>query len=73
MAQALDVGLHIVLTRRSGGAARSLYDPIIQTMTELGSTGVMPSGSPDQGQLIGRFKSIRSVLEPAVDRPSSPG
>lgn len=35
--QARDIGLHLVLTRRSGGAARSLYEPIIQRLRELSS------------------------------------
>ncbi|GAB3967559.1 hypothetical protein GCM10027615_17260 [Plantactinospora veratri] len=35
--QARDVGLHLVLTRRSGGASRSLYEPIIQRLRELSS------------------------------------
>ena len=61
MAQAGDVGLHIVVVRRSGGASRALYEPILQTMTELGSTGILLSGNPEEGALVGRVKPARSV------------
>ena len=61
MAQALDVGLHIVITRRTGGASRAMYDSILQTMSELGSTGILLPGDPDEGQLIGRYKPRKGV------------
>lgn len=51
--QARDVGLHLVLTRRSGGASRSLYEPIIQRLRELSAPGLVMSGSKDEGPLIG--------------------
>lgn len=56
MGQAADIGLHIVVARRSGGATRALYEQVLQTMIELGGTGVLLSGSPDEGQVIGRIK-----------------
>lgn len=58
LAQAGDLGLHVVLTRRTGGASRAAYDPIIQRMTDLGATGILLSGSPEEGQLIGRVKAV---------------
>jgi S-DNA-T family DNA segregation ATPase FtsK/SpoIIIE len=61
MAQAGDVGLHIVVVRRSGGASRAMYEPILQTMTELGATGILLSGNPEEGALIGRVKPVKSV------------
>jgi S-DNA-T family DNA segregation ATPase FtsK/SpoIIIE len=57
LAQAGDVGLHLVLTRRAGGASRASYDPVIQKLGDLGATGVLLSGSPDEGQLMGRVKA----------------
>ena len=56
LAQASDLGLHVVLTRRAGGASRAAYDPIIQRMTDLGTTGILLSGNPEEGQLIGKVK-----------------
>lgn len=61
MAQARDIGLHIVLARRMGGASRAMFEPVVQTMTELGSTGILLSGSPDEGAVIGRIKPVKSV------------
>jgi DNA segregation ATPase FtsK/SpoIIIE, S-DNA-T family len=51
--QARDVGLHLVLTRRAGGAGRVLYEPVIQRLRELSSPGLVMSGPPDEGALIG--------------------
>lgn len=61
LAQARDVGLHVALTRRSGGASRALYEPVIQSLRDLGMPGLVLSGSPDEGQLIGNVKPSPSV------------
>ncbi|MDR1711039.1 MAG: type VII secretion protein EccCa [Propionibacteriaceae bacterium] len=61
VAQASDVGLHIIITRRMGGASRGLYEPILQAMQETGTTSILLSGNPDDGPIIGRVKAIRSV------------
>ncbi|TPW76742.1 type VII secretion protein EccCa [Schumannella sp. 10F1B-5-1] len=60
LAQAGDLGLHVILTRRAGGASRAAYDPIIQRFTDLGVTGILLGGNPDEGALIGRVKPIPS-------------
>ncbi len=56
LAQARDVGLHVALARRSGGAARALYEPVIQSLRDLAMPGLLLSGSPDEGPLIGTAK-----------------
>lgn len=61
LAQGRDVGLHVVLARRSGGISRQLYDPLVQGLIELGTTGVMLSGSPDEGQILSGVRFHRSV------------
>lgn len=61
LAQASDVGLHLVVTRRSGGAARALYEPVLQSMRDLAAPGILLSGSPDEGPLIGSVKPTPSV------------
>ncbi|MFY1696518.1 type VII secretion protein EccCa [Solwaraspora sp. WMMA2101] len=53
LAQARDVGLHLVLARRSGGAARALYRPVQQRLRELSSAGLVLRGDPDEGPLVG--------------------
>lgn len=54
--QARDVGLHLVLTRRSGGASRAMYEPIIQRLRELSSPGLIMSGEREEGALLGNVK-----------------
>jgi S-DNA-T family DNA segregation ATPase FtsK/SpoIIIE len=54
--QARDIGLHLVITRRAGGASRSLYEPVIQRLRELSSPGLVMSGPTDEGTLIGPVK-----------------
>ncbi|MEV6693253.1 type VII secretion protein EccCa [Micromonospora sp. NPDC051196] len=50
---ARDVGLHLVLVRRSGGAGRAQYEPVVQRLRELSTSGLVMSGSPDEGALVG--------------------
>jgi DNA segregation ATPase FtsK/SpoIIIE, S-DNA-T family len=56
LAQARDVGLHVALARRSGGASRALYEPVIQALRDLAVPGLVLSGSPDEGPLIGNVR-----------------
>jgi S-DNA-T family DNA segregation ATPase FtsK/SpoIIIE len=56
LAQARDVGLHLVLARRAGGASRAVYEPVIQTLRDLAAPGLVLSGSPDEGPLIGHVR-----------------
>ena len=53
LSQARDIGLHLVIARRSGGAARAMYEPILQRLRELSSPGLVLSGDRDEGALIG--------------------
>jgi S-DNA-T family DNA segregation ATPase FtsK/SpoIIIE len=64
--QARDVGLHLVVTRRAGGASRALYDPMIQRLRELSAPGLVMSGPVDEGALIGPVKP--SLLPPGRGR-----
>ncbi len=54
--QARDVGLHVILARSAGGAGRSMFDPVIQRIREMGSPGLVMSGSRDEGTLLGSVK-----------------
>ncbi|MFG1891168.1 type VII secretion protein EccCa [Micromonospora sp. NPDC049051] len=54
--QAKDVGLHLVVTRRSGGASRSLFEPVVQRLRDLGTPGLLLSGSRDEGALLADVK-----------------
>ncbi|MGH8867347.1 MAG: type VII secretion protein EccCa [Actinomycetes bacterium] len=54
--QAGDVGLHLLVARRSGGASRALYEPVIQSLRDLSMPGVLLPGDPSEGQLIGSLR-----------------
>ncbi|GAA1803947.1 type VII secretion protein EccCa [Planosporangium flavigriseum] len=56
LAQARDVGLHLVMTRRSGGANRAMFEPVIQRLRELSSPGLILSGDRDEGPLLGNVR-----------------
>jgi S-DNA-T family DNA segregation ATPase FtsK/SpoIIIE len=58
LAQARDVGLHVVVARRSGGASRALYEPVIQSLRDLAMPGLLLSGSPEEGPLIGNLRPV---------------
>jgi S-DNA-T family DNA segregation ATPase FtsK/SpoIIIE len=54
--QAKDVGLHLIVTRRCGGAARALFDPLLARLRELAVPGLVMNGSPDEGAVVGTVK-----------------
>lgn len=60
LAQARDVGLHVVVARRSGGASRALYEPVIQAMRDLAMPGLMLSGNRDEGPLLGNLRPTKA-------------
>ncbi len=60
---ARDVGLRFVIARSSGGAGRAMYEPFLQRVRELGAQGVLLSGDPAEGELLGS----------ARPRPMPPG
>ena len=39
-----DLGLHLIVACRSGGAARTLYEPMLTALTDLGAMRLMMSG-----------------------------
>lgn len=53
---ARDVGLHLIVARSSGGASRSLYEPVLQKLLDLGTSGLILSGNRDEGALIGNVR-----------------
>jgi S-DNA-T family DNA segregation ATPase FtsK/SpoIIIE len=55
--QARDVGFHLVLARQVGGVSRSAYEPVYQRLKEMGTPGLIMSGDPQEGQLLGTQKA----------------
>ncbi|GFJ90838.1 type VII secretion protein EccC [Phytohabitans rumicis] len=66
LTQARDIGLHLVLTRRAGGASRALYEPVLQRLRELAAPGLVMSGDKDEGALVGAVRP--AVLPPGRGR-----
>jgi S-DNA-T family DNA segregation ATPase FtsK/SpoIIIE len=56
LAQAKDVGLHIIAARRTGGASRAMFDPVLGKLREIAAPGLVMNGSRDEGALIGTVK-----------------
>jgi S-DNA-T family DNA segregation ATPase FtsK/SpoIIIE len=54
--QARDIGLHVILSRAAGGAGRGMFDGVIQRIREMGSPGILLSGSKDEGAILGSTK-----------------
>ncbi|HZM84585.1 MAG TPA: type VII secretion protein EccCa [Candidatus Limnocylindrales bacterium] len=59
--QARDIGLHLIVARRCGGASRAMYDPVLQRLRELEMPGLVMSGSRDEGVLFG---NVRASAQP---------
>jgi len=55
--QGRDIGLHVILARRVGGMARSGFDPLLSRVRELHSPGLILSGDPGEGPLIGTHRA----------------
>lgn len=50
---AIDLGLHLVVARRSGGAARAMFEPLLAGLRDFGCMALMMSGRPEEGALFG--------------------
>ncbi|ORB28770.1 type VII secretion protein EccCa [Mycolicibacterium parafortuitum] len=56
---AKDLGLHLIVARRSGGAARAMFDPVLARMRDMGCAGLMMSATADDGVLLGGVRPAR--------------
>ncbi|AEW96872.1 MULTISPECIES: type VII secretion protein EccC [Streptomycetaceae] len=60
---ARDIGVRFIVARNSAGAGRSSYETFTQRFKELGAQGLVLSGDPAEGELLG----------PVRARPLPPG
>jgi S-DNA-T family DNA segregation ATPase FtsK/SpoIIIE len=56
LSQARDLGLHLIVTRRTGGASRAMYSGLLTAMRDAGAPGVLLSGDRDEGALLGSVR-----------------
>ncbi|MFJ3552155.1 type VII secretion protein EccCa [Streptomyces sp. NPDC090114] len=61
VSSAQDIGLHFVLARRTAGASRALYEPLLTTLRETGTTALVMTGDRTEGQL---FPSLYASHQP---------
>jgi DNA segregation ATPase FtsK/SpoIIIE, S-DNA-T family len=54
--QARDIGLHVVASRSSGGAGQGMFDAVLRGLRDMGTPGVLLSGSRDEGAVLGSVK-----------------
>ncbi|MER7815343.1 type VII secretion protein EccCa [Streptomyces sp. NPDC096153] len=50
---ARDVGVRFIIARNAAGASRAAYEPFLQRMMELGAQGLLLSGDPTEGEVLG--------------------
>lgn len=48
-----DLRFHVILARPVAGASRGLYEPFVQTLREIGATGLVMAGERGEGKLLG--------------------
>ncbi|WP_335987091.1 type VII secretion protein EccCa [Glycomyces sp. MUSA5-2] len=51
-AHGADLGLHLILARRTGGASRAVYEPLLRQLADMSSPGLMFSGDRLEGRLL---------------------
>ena len=61
MPHARDVGLHVVLTRKSGGVSRALYDPVLTEIRDQSPQVLLFDSDREEGTVVG--------LKPAAQPP----
>jgi S-DNA-T family DNA segregation ATPase FtsK/SpoIIIE len=54
---ARDVGVRFVIARSTAGAGRASYEAFMQRIKELGAQGVVLSGDPSEGDLLGGVRA----------------
>ncbi len=53
---ARDVGIRFIVARNTAGSGRSSYEPFMQRIKELGAQGVVLSGDPNEGDILGNVR-----------------
>lgn len=53
---AKDIGFHLIIARRFGGAGRAMYEAVLARMRDLVTPGLIMSGNRDEGALLGNVR-----------------
>ncbi|MFC7305139.1 type VII secretion protein EccCa [Streptomyces monticola] len=54
---ARDVGVRFIIARSTAGASRAMYESFMQRIKELGAQGVVLSGDPNEGEILGDVRA----------------
>jgi DNA segregation ATPase FtsK/SpoIIIE, S-DNA-T family len=57
LAHGEELGFHLVLARAVAGTARGAFEPVLQRLRELGVPGLVMSGDPQEGPVLGGHKA----------------
>ncbi|CAM3358072.1 type VII secretion protein EccCa [Stackebrandtia soli] len=57
--QGRDIGLHVIVTRRAGGAARDLFGQFLGRMKDLATPGFQGSAPKSEGKLMNDIKASK--------------
>lgn len=61
LGHARDIGLRVILARRSGGIGRALFDPVIAGLRDLSCDLLLLSGDADEGYIVGRHRMQKLI------------
>jgi S-DNA-T family DNA segregation ATPase FtsK/SpoIIIE len=54
--QARDIGFHLLAARAAGGAGQGMFEPVLRSLRDMGTPGLLLSGSKDEGAVLGSVK-----------------
>ncbi|MEU7766905.1 type VII secretion protein EccCa [Nocardia sp. NPDC049190] len=57
--QARDIGLHVIIARRAGGAGRALYDSVLGPLKDMSVDAFLMSAPKDEGVILGGVRSSK--------------
>ncbi|WP_026120509.1 type VII secretion protein EccCa [Nocardiopsis potens] len=57
--QGRDIGFHLIAARRTGGASRAVFEPVLQGLGDMSTPGVLFSGDRSEGRLANGIASRR--------------
>ena len=57
--QGRDLGLHLVIARRTGGLGRAIFEPLLQRLGDIGTPGFLFSGDRMEGRVLNNVAPAR--------------
>ncbi|MFQ6395288.1 type VII secretion protein EccCa [Nocardia sp. KC 131] len=57
--QARDIGLHVIIARRAGGASRALYDSVLGPLKDMSVDAFLMSAPKDEGVILDGIRSSK--------------